>query len=249
MNDNFVNLTLKNLDNEHICCAISGPNHQQGVETKKQWLHDRIKEGHVFRKLNERGKVFIEYAPLESSWVPVEGDNYLYIYCLWVSGSFKGKGYANELLNYCIKDAKKQHKSGICILSSKKKKPYMSDKKFMIKYGFEVVDTIGKDDELLALSFDGTKPRFMEEARKQTIDETQLTIYYGLQCPFIPTSISQIKAYCEENQINVSLLPIDTLEKAKQVPCIFNNWAIFYEGEFKSVTIMNASMIKKLIES
>ena len=47
--------------------------------------------GHVFRKLNAKGVVFIEYAPLETAWVPVIGDNYYYIYCLWVAGPYKGK--------------------------------------------------------------------------------------------------------------------------------------------------------------
>jgi len=54
---------------------------------------DRLKEGHVFRKLNAKATVFIEYAPLETAWVPIVGDNYYYVYCLWVCGSYKGKGY------------------------------------------------------------------------------------------------------------------------------------------------------------
>ena len=63
------------------------------MEAKRQWLSDRLKEGHVFRKLDAKATVFIEYAPLEMAWVPVLGDNYLYIYCLWVLGGEKGKGY------------------------------------------------------------------------------------------------------------------------------------------------------------
>ena len=50
-----------------------------GVEAKRRWLVDRLPEGHVFRKLDVKEKVFIEYAPLETAWVPVEGDNYLYL--------------------------------------------------------------------------------------------------------------------------------------------------------------------------
>lgn len=154
----FINLSIENIEKEHLCCAIADKKHQCGVEVKKQWIKDRIPEGHIFRKLNENGKIFIEYAPQEKAWTPVIGDNFIYIYCLWVAGSFKGKGYGKDLLEYCIADAKKQKKSGICVISSKKKMPFLSDKKFMLKYGFETVDTIGDDYELLALSFDGTKP-------------------------------------------------------------------------------------------
>ena len=95
MND-YVNLTLDNIDSEHICCAISDKKHQVGVNKKKEWLKSRIKEGHIFRKLNTQGKVFIEYAPLEYAWTPINGNNYTYIYCLWVAGSFKGHGYGKN---------------------------------------------------------------------------------------------------------------------------------------------------------
>ena len=42
----FVNLTLENLEKEHLCCAISDKKHQNGVNSKKEWLKERISEGH-----------------------------------------------------------------------------------------------------------------------------------------------------------------------------------------------------------
>lgn len=85
MNKNFINLTTENLPAEHLCCIIRSKKPHPGVEAKRQWLSDRLKEGHVFRKLNEKAVVFIEYAPLETAWVPITGHNYYYIYCLWVT--------------------------------------------------------------------------------------------------------------------------------------------------------------------
>ena len=93
-----------------------------GIEAKRQWLSDRLNEGHVFRKLNAKATVFIEYAPLETAWVPVIGDNYYYLYCLWVLGSSKGKGYGKSLMEYCLADAKEKGKSGVCMLGAKKQK-------------------------------------------------------------------------------------------------------------------------------
>lgn len=247
MEEQFINLTLENIETEHLCCAIADKKHQLGVDVKKEWLQARIKDGHVFRKLNQKGKVFIEYAPLETAWVPVEEANYIYIYCLWVSGSFKGKGYGQELLKYCIKEAKDKQKSGVSIISSKKKMPFLSDKKFMEKQGFQVVDRIGTEYELLALSFDGSSPRFKENAKKQRIESQELTVFYGLQCPYIPNCIEQIKTYCEASGIKINTIKIDTLEKAKNVPCVFNNWAVFYKGEFKTVHLLNEGYLKKMI--
>ena len=100
----YINLTLENIDQEHICCAIGDPKHQCGVNNKKEWIKEKLKDGHVFRKLNARGKIFIEYEPIETAWVPISGKNYEYIYCLWVAGSFKGNGIAKDLLEYCISD-------------------------------------------------------------------------------------------------------------------------------------------------
>ena len=96
----YINLTLENIDEEHICCAIGDKKHQVGVDSKKEWIKNKLKDGHIFRKLNARGKIFIEYEPIETAWVPISGKNYEYIYCLWVAGSFKGKGIGKELLKY-----------------------------------------------------------------------------------------------------------------------------------------------------
>lgn len=246
MNTKMITLTQENIEKEHLCCAIADKKHQTGVNDKRRWLADRIPEGHVFRKLDVQGKVFIEYAPLDKAWTPVTGDNYLYIYCLWVSGSYKGQGYGKALLDSCIADARKQGRAGVCLISSQKKKPFLADKKFMLKQGFQVADTAGEDYELLALSFNGTKPNFNANAKRQAIEEKELTIYYTVQCPYIPNCIGQIYNYCENNGIPLRLVEIDTLEKAKQIPGVFNNWAVFYKGRFQTTHLLNETGLKKL---
>lgn len=127
MNTDFVNLTKENLSDEHLCCIIRSKKPHAGIDAKRQWLSDRLNEGHVFRKLNAKATVFIEYAPLETAWVPIIGDNYYYLYCLWVLGSPKGNGYGRALMEYCLTDAKEKGKSGVCMLSSKKQKNWLSD--------------------------------------------------------------------------------------------------------------------------
>ncbi len=242
----YINLTLENLEKEHLCCAIADKKHQDGVCNKKSWLRERLPEGHVFRKLDVKGKAFIEYAPLEKAWVPIKGDNYLFIYCLWVSGSYKGKDHGKDLLEYCIEDAKKQGKSGISVISSKKKMPFLSDPKFLKKYGFETVDNIG-DYELLALSFDGTKPKFSDTARTGVIENKELTIFYSTQCPYVNNCANQIRGYCSDSGIKINMIEVDTLEKAKELPSIFNNWAVFNDGKFVTNHLMNESYFKKMI--
>ena len=248
MDTDFINLTTENLVNEHLCCIIRSKKPHQGVEAKRQWLSDRLGEGHVFRKLNAKGTVFIEYAPLETAWVPVIGDNYYYLYCLWILGNYRGKGYGKSLMEYCIADAKAKGKSGICMLGAKKQKSWLSDQSFVKKFGFKVVDTTDNGYELLALSFDGTTPQFALNAKKQKIENKELTIYYDMQCPYISHNIVMIKQYCEMNNVPVSFIQVDTLQKAKELPCVFNNWAVFYKGNFETVNLLDASYLERILK-
>ncbi len=244
----YINLSLDNIADEHICCAIGDKKHQEGVDVKKEWIKNKLEDGHIFRKLNARGKTFIEYEPIETAWVPIEGKNYEYIYCLWVAGSFKGQGIAKELLEYAINDSKEKGMSGICTLTSKKKKPFLSEKKFFLHYGFKVIDEVG-DYELLALQLkDGDTPKFSDNARTMKIDSKDFTIYYSPACPYVEYEVNELSNYAKENNIKINFIKIDTLEKAKEVPCIFNNWANFYKGEFISNTILNANSFEKLIK-
>ena len=244
----YINLDLSNIGEEHLCCAIGDPKHQEGVEKKKEGIKSKLKDGHVFRKLNARGKTFIEYEPIETAWVPISGKNYEYIYCLWVAGSFKGKGIGKELLEYAIEDAKNNKKSGLCTLVSKKKKPFVGEKKFFEHFGFKVVDSID-DYELLALQFDNNDvPNFSDNARKMEIDTKDFTIYYTNQCPYVEHQVSELSDYAKETSITLNFVKIDSLEKAKKAPCVINNWANFYNGKFISNTILNTNSFKKLLK-
>ena len=248
MDTEFINLTTENLANEHLCCIIRSKKSHPGVEAKRQWLSERLSEGHVFRKLDAKATVFIEYAPLETAWVPINGDNYLYLYCLWVTGSYKGKGYGKALMEYCLADAKEKGKSGICMLGAKKQKSWLSNQAFAKKFGFEVVDTTDNGYELLALSLDGTTPRFAPNVKTPGIESKELTIYYDLQCPYIHQNIEMIKQHCEESKIPVSFIQVDTLQKAKELPCVFNNWGVFYNGNFETVNLLDINYLKRILK-
>lgn len=54
MEPEFIDLTAENIETEHLCCLIRSRVKHPGVEAKRAWLADRLKEGHVFRKLIEK---------------------------------------------------------------------------------------------------------------------------------------------------------------------------------------------------
>lgn len=234
----YINITPDTLADEHLCCIIRSRKPHPGVEAKRQWLAGRLAEGHVFRKLNAKGTAFIEYAPLETAWVPIVGDNYLYLYCLWVTGEHKGKGHARALMEYCLADARAQGRSGVCMLGAAKQKAWLSDQAFARKYGFTAVDHTANGYELLALSLDGTVPQFAPSARQMAVADKGLAVFYSPQCPFALQSVAMLAQYCEANHVPLSPMPVDTLQKAKALPCVFNNWALFYEGRFVTVNVL-----------
>ena len=42
---------------------------------------------------------------------------------------------------------------------------------------------------------------------------------------------------------------VDTLEKAKAVPCVFNNWAVFYKGSFQTVNLLlDIAALKRIVK-
>ena len=243
----FVEITPETLESEHLCCIIRKKPHP-GVEAKRQWLKERLAEGHVFRKLNGSGCAFIEYAPLETAWVPIVGDNFLYLYCLWVTGEPKGQGVGRALMEGCIADAKAKGKSGICMLGAAKQKAWLSDQSFAKKFGFETVDVTPGGYELLTLSFDETVPQFAPQAKQEAIENQNLTIFYDHQCPFIPDRIEKLRAFCEINGIPADFICVDSLEMAKNLPSPFNNWAVFYGGKLVTVNQLDAAGVRKLMK-
>ena len=52
-----------------------------------------------------------------------------------------------------INDSKEKAKSGVCTLVSKKKKPFLGEKKFFEHYGFKVVYTIGEYELMAPMLF------------------------------------------------------------------------------------------------
>ena len=69
-----------------------------------------------------------------------------------------------------------------------------------------------------------------------------------MQCPYVYQSIEMTKEYCETNNVPVSLIQVDTLQKAKELPCVFNNWGVFYKGTFETVNLLDISYLKRILK-
>ena len=244
----YIQVTQENLEKEHICCAISN-NKDIQVSSKKSWLAERFDEGLVFLKSEERGKCFIEYIPAEYAWNPIDAQGYMYIDCLWVAGSFKGHGYSTDLLNACIEDSKQKHKKGLCILSCAKKKPFLSDPKFLKYKGFEPCDEADNGVQLWYLPFEkGEPPRFMPNAKHPRIDEKGYILYYTNQCPFNAKYVPILEELAKENDIKFKAIQLKSRVEAQNAPTPITTYALFCDGEYVTNEQMNDKRFLKLIE-
>lgn len=244
----YILVTSENIENEHICCAISNNNDAQ-VESKKAWLKARFKDGLVFLKSVERGKCFIEYIPAENAWNPIVADGYMYIDCLWVAGSFKGNGYSTDLLNACIEDSKAKGKKGLCILSSAKKKTFLADPKYLKYKGFSVCDEADNGIQLWYLPFSDNAelPKFKECARHPHIDVMGYVLYYTNQCPFNAKYVPIITDIAKENSVKFKAIHLQSKEDAQNASTPITTYALFLDGDYLTNEQMNDKRFLKLL--
>lgn len=256
----LIKITEETLEQEHICCAISN-NKDCQVMAKKNWMKEQLKHGLVFLKGNVRGKCFIEYMPAENAWMPLEADGYMYINCFWISGQHKGHGYANQLLEECIRDSKAKGKKGICIRSSAKKKPFLSEGEYLKYKGFRVADTAEPFFELLYLPFEeefiqsnGSNeieeqrniPRFKDCVKNPQIKEDGYVLYYTHQCPFTAKYVPLLEQTAKGHNVPFKSIFIDSREVAQNMPVASTTYALFHDGKFVTNEILSEKKFLKM---
>jgi predicted GNAT family acetyltransferase len=241
MDTKFITLNKENIEKEHICCAFSDKKCQKSYEAKKAWLKKELDNGYIFRRLDERAKVFIEYVPAEKAWLPVVAPNYLMINCFWVSGQYKGKGYAKTLLQSAIEDAKQQGKDGLVTVVGTNKLPFMSETKWLLRQGFETVEKLSYGFSLLALKINNQakNPKFCESVQSgECPDKNGLVVYYSNRCPFSEYHVNEeLTKTAEKRNIPLKIIKLETMEQAQSSPTPATIFSLFYNGKFVTTDI------------
>ena len=239
----FIIVNETNIDQEHICCAISDKKGENCVGSKKAWLMQRFSEGLVFLKADVRGKAFIEYIPAEYAWCPIDAPGYMLINCLWVSGQLKGQGLSNELMARTIEDAKAKGKLGLCALTSAKKKmPFLSDPKYLAHKGFTKADEAAPFYELVYLPFGSGAPvpRFKPSVKQPRIEEEGMVLYYTNQCPFTDKYAPLLDEVAQKRGQKVMPIKLESAQEAQNAPAPFTTYSFFYGGAFVTNEILSA---------
>ncbi|MEM9077096.1 MAG: N-acetyltransferase [Bacteroidota bacterium] len=252
---NFITLNTKNISTEHICCAISDKKCADSYQAKKDWLKKEFNNGYVFRRLDARAKVFIEYGPAEKAWVPIHAPNYLNINCFWVSGKYKKNGHGKTLLNFAISDAKEQGKQGLVTVVGTKKFHFMSDTKWLLRQGFEEVERISSGFSLLALKFkdEAENPKFNDSVKSGECPHKEgIVVYYSNRCPFAEFHAkASIVETAENRNLPLKVIKLKTMQEAQNAPSPATIFSLFMDGKFVTtdLSVCMDSRFDKVIES
>jgi GNAT superfamily N-acetyltransferase len=234
--EKIIKLDKSNIESEHICCAFSDKKCKEGYELKKQWLKKEFETGYVFRRIDARAKVFIEYGPAEKAWAPIEAANYLLINCFWVSGQYKGQGYAKKLLQLAIDDAKTQGKEGLVTIVGTNKFHFMSDTKWLIRQGFETCEKTNSGFSLLLMKINrkAENPKFKASALVgESPDKSGLVVYYSNRCPFTEFYVqTSLTITANKRKLPLKIIKLETMEQAQSAPSPATIFSLFYNGKF-----------------
>jgi GNAT superfamily N-acetyltransferase len=246
-------VTLENLTEEHICCAIGNDKTNKArAQQKKEWLKSRFDKGHRFLKADLRGKVFIEYSPAEVSIFPVEAQGYALIQCFWVSGRYKGHGIGRKLYDQCEKDCRKAGYRGIVAVTTPKKKPFMVDKKVLTHFGFQVCDEAVPFYQLVVKKFDNSarEPRFADTARRGMLQNARgLDFFYSPACPYNEDFTNIMADIGRELGFSVQIKRLETREDLTLLPIPWGLFSVFLDGKMLSAEVMVANKFRALLES
>lgn len=237
----YISLTKETIDSEHICCAFSDKKCAESYELKKKWLSEQFNQGYVFRRLDERAKVFIEYGPAEKAWVPVTAPNYLMLGCFWVSGRYKRNGHGKALLREVVDAAKEQGKDGLVTVVGTKKFHFMSDTKWLLKQGFEICESIPSGFSLISMDLKSpASPPYFNDSVKvgECFTKNGIVVYYSNRCPYSEYHVkhSLVETATKRN-LPLKAIKLETMAQAQAAPSPATIFSLFLNGKFVTINI------------
>ena len=233
---NIIEVDQQNVAERGFFCMVS-KRKSEGYRRKLKWLSARFAEGMKIKMLDlsEGGRGFIEYIPGKHTWRPVEAKGYLFIHCLWIVGKSRGKGYGKLLLNECVEDAKKMGMKGVAMVTSER--PWLVEKLFLEKHGFELVDQATPSFGLMVKRFGKARPPAFTDNWDAKLKRCGrgLTIFRSDQCPYIDDAVKIIVDVAEQLEINSRVVNLQECRSVREAsPSPYGIFNVVYNGSLLS---------------
>lgn len=247
-----IEVTAESLPGADICCAKANtPDGRRCTAAKKAWMAGAFEDGYRFTRLDAPGKVFIETVPAENAWCPIMADGWLFIDCLWVSGQAKGAGCGRRLIALATERARAEGRSGLVAVTADKKRPFLSDPRFLAHMGFTVTDEAPPFYRLAALPLDKTAepPRFAPGALAPKGAEADgLAVWYSAHCPYTEKYLDLLARAARGRGVPFHSHRVKTKLEAQAAPNPFPTWAMFWRGSFVTNELFSAPKLMKFLD-
>ena len=228
----IISVNSENISEYQPVCFLNPKN--EGYLKKLEWLKKRFSKGLIIKLLyleNEKKcNGFIEYIPGEYAWRAVDAKGYMFIHCIWISpNKHKEKGYGSLLVKECIKDAKKEGKYGVAVVTSEG--PFMAGKALFLKNGFNSVAKAKPSYELMIKTIkSGSLPKF-RDWEKQLSQYKGLNIIYANQCPWVARSIKELSEIAKKKGLKLKIVELENARQAQDAPSIYTAFNLIYNGK------------------
>ena len=247
----IIDLTPENIADYGVCGYKDLKKHIE-LRRKIEWFKKYYLKGLRIKAIISKTSGYqgmLEYIPGKYAHRPVDAEDYMFIHCIFVGfkKEFKGRGYALSLIDECIKEAKNSKMQGVAVIT--RKGSFMAKKEIFIKKGFELVEEVKPDFELLVLKFnqESKNPKFKEMKMDKYM--IGLTIIRSAQCPYSVKNVEAIIDTAKKMNLKVKLVELEDLETPQSVPCAFGTFCIIYNGEILTHHPISNKRFENIIKS
>jgi len=230
-NIQLIEVTPENLDEYGMFCNKNPKS--EGYKQKAKWYSRVYKQGvRMNIAINENGDRigFIEYAPAEHAWRPVDAPGYMFIHCMYIySTDDRKQGNGSQMVKKCEEDTKKLGLKGVAVMTSRG--PWVATKKLFIKNNYKVVDKNGRF-ELCVKKFDesAVDPKMLNW-QDNTASSKGWSLMYSDQCPWNFSSAETMSKVAKEQGIDLKVSKLTSAKDAQKAPTGFGVFSVLKDDK------------------
>jgi len=245
----IVLITPDNIDDHGLFCIKDIKS--EGYKHKKNWFVKNYQLGlKIILSFDEEGKQsgYMEYMPGEIAWRPVHAPNYYFIQCMFVyPNKNRQKGLGSDLIKFCIEDAVRNKKDGVCSMTSNG--TWIKSKKLFLKNKFFEVEKLERF-ELMAhrISEEHLFPHFIDwtKNRDQYIG---WHLIYADQCPWHYKAVEMMEETADKHGVKLIVHRLTESEQIRSAPSGFGSFSLMKDGKLLEDHYLSKRRFETILES
>ena len=190
---------------------------------------------------------FIEYIPGEYTYRAVDAKGYMFIHCIWISpNKYKEKGYGSLLVEECLRDARKEDRNGVAVVTSEG--TFMAGRDLFLRNNFKSVAKAKPSYELMIKTIkNGPLPKF-RDWEEQLSGYKGLNIVFSNQCPWVARSIKELSKIARKKGLELQVNELKNARQAQDAPSIYAVFNLIYNGKLLADHYISSRRFLNIIE-